>query len=76
MGFSLLQPATLHDARIQQPVALRQTLHPHPLYPVHSYEGLPAILRVSAELKDLSRRLIALICTQRRIQPTLGHTTG
>lgn len=76
MGFSPLQPIALHDARIQQPVALRQTLHLHPLYSIRSYEGLLAILCVTTKPKDLSQQLMALICTEWRIQPTLGHITG
>lgn len=61
----------LHDTGIQQPLAL----HPHPLYPIRSHEGLLAVLCVTTESKDLSQRLIALICIKWRIQPTLGHTT-
>lgn len=63
-------------SRSAMPEFSSQTLNPHPLYPIHSYEGLPALLRVTAELKDLPQRLIALICTAWRIQPTFGHTTG
>lgn len=61
----------LHDTGIQQPLAL----HPHPLYPIRSHEGLLAVLCVTTESKDLSQQLIALICIKWRIQPTLGHTT-
>lgn len=51
-------------------------LHPQPLYPIHSYKGVPAVLQVSAKPKDVSQQLIALICTERRVQPTLGHATS
>lgn len=51
-------------------------LHPQPLYPIHSYKGVPAVLQVSAKPKDVSQQLIALICAEWRVQPTLGHATS
>lgn len=41
-------PAPAHNAGIQHPVALRQNMHPHPLYLI----WLPAILQASTEPRD------------------------